>query len=47
MMITKRLELALCPGVQDPILDAEVGVLSLVFGLVPRSCNLCDQCVLA
>lgn len=47
MMITKGLELALRPGVQDPVLDVEISVLSLVLGLVPRSCNLCDQSVLA
>lgn len=35
MVITKGLELALCPGVQNPVLGIRVGVLSLVLGLVP------------
>lgn len=47
VMIAKGLELALCPGVENPILDVEVGILGLVLSLVPRSCNLGDECVLA
>lgn len=45
-MITERLQLAVGPGVQDPVLDTGVGVLSLILGLVPGVLDLGNQRVL-
>ena len=46
MVVAKGLELTLGPGVQDPILNTVVGILSLVLGLVPGLLDLGDQGVL-
>lgn len=46
MVVTERLELAVGPSVQDPILDTGVGILGLVLGLVPGLLDLGNQRVL-
>lgn len=46
VLVAESLELALGPRVQDPVLDVEVGILSLVTSLVPFALNLRDQRVL-
>lgn len=46
VVIAERLELALGPGVEDPILDAGPSRLSLVLGLIPSSLDLVEEVVL-
>lgn len=42
-MVAESLELAVSPGIQDPVLDTAVGVLCLVLGLIPRTSDLRNQ----
>ena len=46
VMITEGLELALGPRVQNPVLHAKPGVVSLVLRLIPDTLNLVDERVL-
>lgn len=46
MVVAKSLELAVSPGVKDPVLGVEPGILSLVLRLVPETFDLVDQGVL-
>lgn len=46
MVVAESLELGLSPRVENPILDAGVGSLSLVVGLVPRTLDLLNKRVL-
>lgn len=45
MLITEGLELAVGPGVKDPILDTSPGTMSGLLGLVPVRLNLVDKAV--
>jgi len=47
MLVTERLELAVGPGVQNPILDIDPCVLRLILSLVPGAFDLLDERVLA
>ena len=46
MVIAERLELALSPSVENPILDAGPSRLSLVLRLIPGILNLIDEQIL-
>jgi len=47
MVIAESLELAVGPGVQNPVLDAGPGLLSLVLRLVPVGLDLADEVIAA
>lgn len=46
MLVSKGLELALSPGVEDPVADAGPGLLGIILGLVPVGLDLLDEAVL-
>jgi hypothetical protein len=46
VLVSKGLELAVSPAVEDPVLDVDVGVLSSVLSLIPRVLNLSKKGVL-
>ena len=43
MVIAERLELAVSPAVEDPVLGAQPSVLGLVLRLIPESLDLVDE----
>lgn len=46
MLVAESLQLAVRPGIQDPVLDAKVGILSLIASLIPGALDLGDERVL-
>lgn len=46
MVVAESLELALGPGVEDPVLDGDPGGLRLILGLVPGTLHLGNESIL-
>jgi hypothetical protein len=46
VFVAESLELTVGPGIEDPVLDSDPALLSLVAGLIPRSLDLGNQRIL-